>query len=213
MTRDEILKNAVYYIVDYILDINSLTVLGMKAGSAAEGSIFASVNGSSSTTTTVSKDYSRYVSSAIYYSDQKKFSLDVALPNIVSGDGLTFQDALVDVYHDDNGELTSFTMKGAGSNDLLLNYNTFIDVGVSLTATHNIGAAEDMTRYDAYVKAFKENASTSPLGEYQIKSITPYAASGLLGLFTDYGGVTVVDNGQKKSFTQGSADSVFFYVA
>jgi hypothetical protein len=228
ITRDEIIKNIVYYVVDFSLDVYDMTAIGIPAGKIALEKIYEAMNATASTDATISKDYSRYVNSATYSSTNKSFDLDVALNNIITYSGIAFQNILLSIGHSNvtkmntqlpNEELTSLYLRGGDSSTVLTAYG-IADVNVSLQAyrdvTYSSNGAEicDMSRYDNFMAAMGSQSSTLALADkyYQINSISPSYRTFLgIPVISSYTR-TVNSNGNYVSMSYG-ADSRYFYQA
>jgi hypothetical protein len=223
LTRAEILKNIYYYVVDYSLNIEG--VLGSLVGKPANAKIYDSLQSSnaSSSSFTISKDYSQYVNSAVYTASSKTYALDLALDQIVkdSSGVMSFENLLVDVIHDSDNNLVSINLRGGGTSNSVMTVAGLLNVKVSLQAYSDVASAKQkisqasagklvlLARYKAYVAAYNANDSTKNLSYYEVTSIT---VNKTLILKTPTSR-TVKDNGQKATFSAGSSAAFFFYAS
>lgn len=211
LTTDEVLKNIFYYVVDFSLNLESAVGgNGLILGTLYDKLNAAGLGSTTSSDVTISKDYSQYVNSAVYTASTKTYALDVALDKIISINLMSFDNALVNVIHDEDNNLTELVVKGGGDDNKIMTALGLIDIEVSLNAWNNIAASENMTRYNEYVAAWLANDQTKNLADYKVTSIE-VTKTKLLKIIT---GRKVNDNGQSVTFYAGSsAPSAFFFIA
>jgi hypothetical protein len=198
ITQSEMLKNIVYYVVDYTLDVYDINF-----GAIAMCKIYDAMSAQSSSDVTIYKDYSQWIKSAVYDATNKKYTLDMNLAKVIGISGLSFKDVIVSITHNDNSQLVGLSIGGTSSTSTVLTAYSIVDINVSLEAASDVNAGLDMSRYDNYIACWKSNSNTALLGMYQVNSITTHQF--ILSFWR-----TINDNGNKYKASYG-ADSRFFY--
>jgi hypothetical protein len=220
-TQENVIKNVAYYIFTYIIDIDSMEVLGINVGKKAAANIYKGVSDNSgSSSATINNDFSQVINSAVL--NGNSFDLDLNLANLVTVNGISFPDSTkIHVGYTNNGNgytpLTSLTIDSTS-----LSAYSVVDITVSGSAalddlkTSPVNVSSDtvftssayMKRYNDFVTQFKsdygEFNDTTQLPYYEITGYT--INKSLFGTIKSY---TLQDNASAKK--TASSGSVYYY--
>jgi len=189
VTRDELIgdtNRTVYYILDFILDVKSMT-----GGELVDYEVFKNIGSSSSAE--VSYDYSKYVNSAVYDANNCKYTMELNLGDIVDlGSGLSLKTIGITVSHTSGGTnlLSELHVGDVNSNQTCTAISIgggLINVNVAFTVNLHNGAIEDLARYNNYIAAFNANADMANLDYYHITSVSAGSI---------FSGSSISDNGE-----------------
>lgn len=226
MTQKEVLRNLLYYVTDYILDLSDMEaqVLGfisVNVGGIVLGNIYGqeNENNTAEKKNVLNRDFSSFVKQAKY--QDGTFALDMDVNSILGSDIsnlVNVSSARANVQIDTKSyELTHANVSVEAT------AVSMIGVSFSLTMNRNLNATGDhwsSSRYCTFVQEMKREFGSfddnSKLPEYQILSIKANRATGLLASTLKYSSITIEDNysdGLKNelNFSYGEATRVFFF--
>ena len=213
LSQAEILKNIVYYLLSYSLNIES-----MSFGNMVLGTIVKSINESSSSdnSVSISRNFSSLIDSAIATENEDgsgSFALAANLSNLLTVPMISFKEPLkVNVGYDSEAELTTLDL----STKVLAAGIATIKVNLSVTRTYTAAANENqirdekMTRFTQFVSRYESDLRTKDMDFYVINSITHKTFLNVPDGIPN--GINVKDNGEiYKINSYSEADKIFFF--
>lgn len=227
LTKDELIgdtKRAVYYILDYILNISSAQAkvgfipITVTVGGMIMNSIYKSIDDSSSSETTLTSNYSSLITQAIESDTDTggQFQLSLDLGKLINISMIDFKSTEVDVDYTTNYELSSLNLSMSAS------LASIADLTVSFTANRtsivdinssNFRKNEEtikntkMSRFTTVKTLLDVNYFTLP--EYNIVSIT--ASSSSTGSPTIEDNNTDSNNPTVISLSYSEANKYYFF--
>lgn len=215
ISQAEILKNIVYYLLSYSLNIES-----MSFGNMIIATIVKSINESSSSDSSVSisRNFSSLIDSAIATENEDgsgSFALIANLSKLLTVPMISFKEPLnVNVGYDSEAELTTLDL----STKVLAAGIATIKVNLSVTRTNTVSLSdpnaatienqirvEKMTRFTQFVSRYEGDSRTKDMESYVINSITHKTVLGIPS------GLNVKDNGEVCKIRYSEDDKIFFF--
>ena len=218
MNSEELLNNIVYYLLSYMLNVESLKIGLIGVGNIILGNVYGGMASQDSSSATMSRNYSSLIDKAVLEKTDGqggKMNLTCSLGNLVSVSGIDLGSTNVVVNYNQAGELTYFNLQMSvtaysvisATATFTVTRNNILDINsTDFKANEDALMKEKMKRYDAFVNAYNSDSELSSLGFYSIESITAKTHS-----LYKYSGVTVTDNGQKVTRSLTDSNKVFFY--
>jgi len=222
VTKDELVKNVMYYVIDYILDIDDVT-----GGSLATGKIYEAAQDQGDSDVAMNDDLSEVLKSAVYTSSTRDFKMVLNLEKLFyyngtdTLSGVSFEDTTVDVYHlaadaDGKTPFSSITLSTKLTAYLILSASADFSFGLSLKSEDAATAkSSTMARYCAFTSQFKadcggfsplspdDDTFSTGLPPYVITAIKPKYSGWLIKYASGY---TLTDNASVAKKTLSNSD-------
>lgn len=214
----ELLNNIIYYLLEYIMNLDSMKVLGISVGKIIIGNVYGQMASSSSDSAAISRNYSGLIQRAIYTENSDgsgTFDLSLLLSNLISVSGITFKSVTADVNFDSRGELSSLDVNAS------ITAYSLINADVSLKANRNCQLSLDdpdfeekeraiiddkMKRYHSFVNLWNSDFELSRLDYYQITDV-----KAIKHWLYQYNGIDITDNGNKVTRNFSEDTCYLFY--
>lgn len=195
LTPKEITDNIVYYLLSYILNIESMT-----GGYIALDQIFSAMtNSSNDSSVTITHNYSSLIDKAIQEEEEDgsgTFDLTCSLGKLLNIPVISFNDqgTNIGISFDENKELTSINAKVGFKMSILNGTLTFNAKRNSICSGEEEERvmAEKMARYDAFLAAYNDDNKYVGMTEYHFIKYK-------FTLWNPFNPGTVQDNGAKYS--------------
>lgn len=192
LTADEMMANLPYYLLSYILNIESVTLLfgSVKIGNIVLNEIYSAMESESSdSSTTMTRKYNSLIKSAVCTTKEDGsgiFDLALDIGSLISVSMIDFGDTNVQIGYDQYGEISSMSL------NMDLKAVSIITIQVKFNATRSYGTIDNenknidacLTRYDKFMTALGDRMNDMPY--YVIESIKAASSSS--------NGIVVTDN-------------------
>jgi len=212
-TTKDLKNNIVYYLTDYVLDIDN-----MFAGKVALAYIYKGMSSSSSSSSLtssikISDDFSKVIKNATLDTSAQIFSLGLDLDSILNINNVSFTNTSINLGYStstSNPDYTPFYGMTLGvdvSAYEAVTAHCFASLKLSSLGNYKTLEASPMSRYNSITSAM----STQTLTDYSITSVT--VADTDKTWYNVYNNYTVNDNASdaKLYFTAYDSASVYFY--
>lgn len=215
LTPKEITDNIAYYLMSYILNIESVSVIGVKAGYITLSEVFSAMKDtSSSDSVIINHNYSSLIDKAVLQENEDgsgSMNMTCSLGKLITMPVLTFADkgTNITVGYNSDMELTNFNMS------VDFSIASVMDGTLEFNATRNniaLGEAEDairdekMARYNTFLNAYNSSDAYVNLDNYQFQDYT--FTKSWLGVVN---GGSVIDNGAKLTLSYSDSTKNYFF--
>lgn len=200
ITRDEILKNFVYYVVDLTMGIREMTL-----GDTIMNKIYDSLTSSSDAK--LLTDYENWIYDTSYSASDRKFTTGLALGNVayLGSDVLALQNVKIEITHTDasadSSILQTIKIYGDNSANTIMKIASVVNLNLSLTATFYAGKDNTMPRYTEFMNFYKAQTDAKLTNYFEITD----------GQDSNNGNYVEYSNKQKTSDFSTPTDAYYFH--
>ncbi len=215
LTPKEITDNIAYYLMSYILNIESVSFSVVKAGYITLSEVFSAMKDtSSSDSVVINHNYSSLIDKAVLQENEDgsgSMNMTCSLGKLISMPVLSFADqgTNITVGYNSDKELTSFNMSVnfsiASIMSGTLKFNA-IRNNIALGEAEDAIRDEKMARYNTFLNAYNSNDAYVNLDNYQFQDYT--FTKNLFGVVN---GGSVVDNGAKLTLSYSDSTKNYFF--
>ncbi len=215
LTPKEITDNIAYYLLSYILNIESVTAIGVKAGYITLQKVLeATKSTSDDSSVVINHNYSSLIDKAVLNENEDgsgSMNLTCSLGKVISLPVLSFSDqgTNISIGYNSDMELANLNMS------VKFSIAGIMDGTLTFNATRNnicLGDAEDairdekMARYNTFLNAYNSNSDYVNLADYQFVDYT--FTKNFLGFIN---GGSVQDNGAKLTLSYSDSTKNYFF--